>query len=269
MKILYLVPDQNMSAPVAAYARDVAERMSASLHILVVTGDDQAQAAARESYSIAQEALEGLEHSVQFEVGNPVKEMKAELKRRKYALMLLGVRPRQRVIPSQFRLLSQKIIRQADVPVMLVRDGCQSLEKVLVCSGGQEISAPVVELSSKLAGRAGLKATLLTVSPSVPSMYTGMAEIEETMEELLETETPMAQHLRASAELLTSRGIEAEIEIRHGDVVEAILEEANVGGYDLIVLGAAEGMTWRGLLLGNVTQQIINRASSAVLVVKK
>jgi nucleotide-binding universal stress UspA family protein len=183
--------------------------------------------------------------------------------------MLFGVRPRKRVIPSQFRRLSQKIIRQADVPVMLVRDECQSLEKILVCSGGQEISAPVVELSSKLAGRAGLKATLLTVSPSVPSMYTGMAEIEETMEELLETETPMAQHLRASAELLTGRGIEAEIEIQHGDVVEAILEEANVGGYDLIVLGAAEGMTWRGLLLGNVTQQIINRAASAVLVVKK
>jgi nucleotide-binding universal stress UspA family protein len=152
---------------------------------------------------------------------------------------------------------------------MLVRHVSRKLERMLVCTGGLEISDPVVNLSAKLADQAGLKATLLTVSTAVPSMYTGMEEIEETLEELLETDTPVAQHLRHSAEQLTKSGVPAEIKIRHGDVVEAILEETLEGNYDLVVLGETEGATLRGLLLGNVTQQIINRAPSAVLISKK
>jgi nucleotide-binding universal stress UspA family protein len=99
-------------------------------------------------------------------------------------------------------------------------------------------------------------------------MYTGMMEMEETLEELLETDTPLAQHLRGSADTLSKSGIEAEIKVRHGDVVEAILEETAEGQYDLVVLGETQGQTLRGLLLGNVTQQIINRAPSAVLISK-
>lgn len=51
-------------------------------------------------------------------------------------------------------------------------------------------------------------------------------------------------------------------------MVEGILEETDTGNYDLVVLGSTEGFTLRGILLGNVTQQIINRAACAVLVVK-
>ena len=111
---------------------------------------------------------------------------------------------------------------------MLVRHGSKKLDRILVCTGGQEISEPVVDLSAKLADQADLKTTLLTVSTSVPSMYTGMGEMEETLGELLETETPVAQHLRRSAEQLTGRGVQAEVKIRYGDVVEAILEETMV-----------------------------------------
>jgi nucleotide-binding universal stress UspA family protein len=151
---------------------------------------------------------------------------------------------------------------------MLVRSVSRNFERMLVCTGGMEISKPVVNLSAKLAGTTGLLATLLTVSAAVPSMYTGMKVMDESLEKLLETETPMAQHLRRSAEALTASGIQAEIKISHGDVAEAILEETKEGHYDLVVLGETEGSTLRGLLLGNVTQQIINRAPCAVLISK-
>jgi nucleotide-binding universal stress UspA family protein len=100
-------------------------------------------------------------------------------------------------------------------------------------------------------------------------MYTGLDEMEETIEELLVTDTPLAQHLRKCAAILTEHDIEAEIEIKQGDVVEAILEEAVEGKYDLIVLGESGARKLRGMLMGNVTQQIINRAASAVLVYKQ
>ena len=173
------------------------------------------------------------------------------------------------MIPSKFRLMIQKIIKQSEIPVLLVRKSSENLDRMLVCTGGLEISEPVVSLSARLAGQVGMQATLLTVSAPVPSMYTGMDEMEETLEEVLETETPLSLHLRKSAEMLTKSGINAEIKVNHGDVVEAILEEAGSALYDLVVLGSTEGWTLRGLLLGNVTQQIINRAPCAVLVVKQ
>jgi nucleotide-binding universal stress UspA family protein len=194
--------------------------------------------------------------------------MEAELARQDYTMMLFNVPRRRRLIPSNYRILSQRIIKRANVPVMLVRNVSKNFERMLVCTGGLEISEPVVHLSTKLAGSTGLLATLLTVSVAVPSMYTGMEELDESLEKLLGTDTPVAQHLRHSAEELTTHGIPAEIKIRHGDVVEAILEETKEGHYDLVVLGETEGSTLRGLLLGNVTQQIVNRAPCAVLISK-
>ena len=109
--------------------------------------------------------------------------------------------------------------------------------------------------------------------PGVNAQEKTRAELVKSLkigaQEMLETETPMARHLRRSASLLTEAGIEAEIKVRHGDVVEAILEETGTGQYDLVVLGSTESWTLQGLLLGNVTQQIINRAPCAVLVVKQ
>jgi nucleotide-binding universal stress UspA family protein len=139
---------------------------------------------------------------------------------------------------------------------------------MLVCTGGQEVSETVVNTSAALAKAAGVKMTVLYVAGVVPSMYTGLGEMEETLEELLETDTPLSQHLRSCAETLTEAGVEAQIELRRGSVVEEILEESSAGDYDLIVLGAsATGIP--ELMTSKVTQQIINRAGSAVLVVKQ
>jgi nucleotide-binding universal stress UspA family protein len=142
------------------------------------------------------------------------------------------------------------------------------LERILICTGGQEISEPVVKLSANLAREANLKATLMYVSGAVPSMYTGMGEIEERLDDILETDTPLAKHLRMSAEMLAKNNIEAQVEFRHGDVAENIILEAQNGDYDLVVLGTSGSNTFAGMLLGNVTQQVVNRAGCAVLIVK-
>ncbi len=268
MSILYLVADQAMEEKRARFVAKVAARMHTNVQILVVARDPEVLAKAEEGFSQSGHVFDGTDSAVRFVLGDPVAEMQAELVKGSYALLLMGVGRRKRLIPSTFRLLSQQVLRKSSVPVLLVRDGSVDLDRMLVCTGGMEISAPVVKLSARLAGQVGLEATLLTVSPPVPSMYTGMDEMDETIEEILETETPLGQHLRNSAQLLAESGIKAEVKMVHGDVAEAILEETKTGDFDLVVLGSSEGWTLRGMLLGNVTQQIINRAACAVLVVK-
>lgn len=268
MNLLYLIASQEVNPSVAAFIGRVSEMMDASLTILVT-----AEEAKRLKKLKAQvEALDALPVSsterTLFVQDDPVTAMDAELANRDYTMVLLNVPRRRRVIPSPYRFLSQRIIKHASVPVMLVRNVSTKLERILACTAGSEISRPVVELSAMLASTAGLTTTLLTVSAAVPSMYTGMNWMDESLGNLLKTDTPVAQHLRQCAGVMTEHGIQADVKINHGDVVEGILEEAVKGDHDLIVLGETHGDTLRGMILGNVTQQIINRAPCAVLISK-
>ena len=268
MKILYLVLNQEISPITTRFAAKVATRLEAGVHVLVASPDQEVLERAEASLASSQEDFSTMPVTTEFVTGDPLSAFEQALKKDDYELLLVRVNRRQNLVPTPFRLMIYKIIKQSPIPVLLVRKASEELDRMLVCTGGLEISKPVVALSARLAGQAGMQAVLLTVSAAVPSMYTGMMEMDETIEELLETETPLAQHLRHSASLLTENGIDAEIKVRHGDVVEAILEEASSGMYDLVVLGSTESWTLRGLLLGSVTQQIINRAPCAVLVVK-
>lgn len=266
--LLYLIANPELNPSVAAFVGQVAEKMGASLTILVAA-EEAKKLNKLKGQVQALDPLPGSSVERTFFVqDDPLAAMSAELANRDYSMVLLNVPRRRRVIPSPYRFLSQRIIKHASVPIMLVRNVSTKLERVLVCTAGSEISKPVVELSAMLANTAGLTATLLTVSAAVPSMYTGMNWMDESLGALLETDTPVAQHLRQCAEVLAESGIRAEVKINHGDVVEGILEEAVKGNHDVIVLGETHGDTLRGMILGNVTQQIINRAPCAVLISK-
>ena len=51
------------------------------------------------------------------------------------------------------------------------------------------------------------------------------------------------------------------------DIVETVLAEAE--GYDLIIVGASEEPVFRNLLLGDISEQIAERASVTVIIVKR
>jgi nucleotide-binding universal stress UspA family protein len=267
MKFLYLSVGQILSDKVATFVSEMADRTGSSVTLFVVIDHEKYREKMKERVSKIEKIIKApLE--IKMETGNPLPLILEEIEGGEYDIAVLGIRRRRRLVPSAYRILSQKIIKQSPIPVMLVRESNLKLERILVCTGGQEISVRVVKFSAEFAQAADLEATLLYVAGAVPSMYTGMEEIEERLDELLETDTPLAKHLRMSAELLAKNNIEAQVEFRHGDVAESIILEAQEGDYDLIVLGTSGSNTIAGMLLGNVTQQVINRASCAVLIVK-
>jgi nucleotide-binding universal stress UspA family protein len=268
MKFLLLAINQSLDIPHLDYSVDVAKRTGSSMTMLVITKEEIPPEKTKEFLAGVQGRFLDVPHEIKFTVGNPRQLMLNEIEDENYDLVIMGIHPRRRVVPSAYRLLSQKIIKQSPIPVMLVREADPRLERILICTSGQDISEPVVEFSANLAGTAGLKATLLYVTGAVPSMYTGMYEMEEKLEKLLITDTPLANHLRTSAEVLAENNVEAQIELRRGDVAESILQEAEEGDIDLIVLGVSGSNILTGMLLGNVTQQIINHACCAVLIVK-
>jgi len=53
------------------------------------------------------------------------------------------------------------------------------------------------------------------------------------------------------------------------DVVDSVIDEAQAGSHDLIVVGATEEPLFRNLLMGNVSGQIAGRAQVTVVMVKR
>ena len=67
---------------------------------------------------------------------------------------------------------------------------------------------------------------------------------------------------------LESAGLTVKVELLEGPMAEAILRVAETRGANLIVLGARGSSSLQGLLLGSVSQKVIQYTTCPVLVVR-
>jgi nucleotide-binding universal stress UspA family protein len=144
------------------------------------------------------------------------------------------------------------------------------LERILICSGGGDIAELVTEAGASLARVVGARATLLHVVTPVASMYTGLGEIEESLSQLLQSDTPIARNLRHGAEILEEHGVPAELKLRYGVVADEIIRESLEGDHDLILMGAKKGLVrFKRLMLGAMTKEVVEKSVRSVLVVRR
>jgi nucleotide-binding universal stress UspA family protein len=100
-------------------------------------------------------------------------------------------------------------------------------------------------------------------------MYTGLEQMEETLAELLQSDTDIARELKWAAEEVKKNGsVSSDLELRRGYAADEILREGQVGDYDVIVLGSSRyaGGIVR-VLMGDLTREVVGRAQRPVLVV--
>jgi nucleotide-binding universal stress UspA family protein len=168
------------------------------------------------------------------------------------------------------KLIRNFVIEIAVYGVLVVRgDRPGPLKKILVAIGGQKMNQKVVEAGARLAELFDAAVTVLFVTNPVPTMYTGLVEIEETLPELLRTDTPIARYLRWSARYLADQDVKADIEVAQGVASDKIMRLARQGDYDMVVIGAA-GMPGpiRRLFVDQVTPHVVERAPCSVLLVR-
>lgn len=165
--------------------------------------------------------------------------------------------------------LSRAVAEQIADSVLLIRNPPEALQRILICTGGHAGSNIVIERGLSLATRCGAAATILHVVSSSPSMYTGLQALNESLTDILQRETPLANHLRSAAAQVEHAGVKAELELRHGTVGEEILRAAELGEYDLIVIGAPEpGHLLDRLTLGRIGPQLLASAKSSVFIAR-
>jgi nucleotide-binding universal stress UspA family protein len=202
--------------------------------------------------------------------GDPAGEILAEIEGGGHDLVILRPNEAPGLRRHFLGSVTTRVVRQAPCSVLVAKQARSRLKRILICSGGAEVAEVVIEAGARLAQAVEARATLLHVATPVPSMYTGLGEIDESLAQLLQTDTPIARNLRRGAEILDRHQVPAELKLRYGVVAEEIIRESVEGDYDLVLVGAKKGLVRvKRLMLGAMTTQVVEKSVQSVLVVRQ
>lgn len=136
--------------------------------------------------------------------------------------------------------------------------------EILVAVDGSDYANRALDLARDLAIKYNARLRVMHVYPPVSDLL-GYSEIERIVAE----RTRVGQAiLDAALERLQGSGLDVRSELLEGPEAEAILNVAQTRQCDLIVLGRRGRSRLEGLLLGSVTQKVIQHAPCPVLVVR-
>src|ERR1043165_2261184 len=156
---------------------------------------------------------------------------------------------------------SLHVVRSSEVPVLItagVPNG-GSLRRIRVAADLPPAAGPTVALAERFARLVGAKLRLLTVFEPLPDLP-GIPPTDPTEYYALAQETLE----RDVWPLVTSSGVERMV--RQGMVVDTLLREAADWKADLLVVGS-HGKGWaQRVLLGSVTERLINHLPTSLLV---
>jgi len=270
MKILIFVSSQSNSKPAVMFGGLIARQTQSTVTLMTVIDESQNLDAAHQTLDTAGWWIPDLDVGTSIRIGAEVNCILEEINIGNYDLIILKTLQAVQIKDFLTTKTGRRVARQSPISVLVVKQKKSELHRILICTSGVDVSDPVVEMGSRLAQTTQAKVTLLHVTGSIPSMYTGLNKVEEHLSEILQTDTPMSRHLHQAVSLLVQENVDAELELRHGSVSDEILIEARNGNYDLIILGASKASTHlTGWLMGDVTYQIVNAARCPVLVVRK
>lgn len=271
MKALLCLRSFPEGAKTLLFGGMVAALEEADLVILTVVGANEDARPVEEKLNLALDQLraQGIPNGKVTKIrrGPTIAQIKEELDEEDYDMVILGTQDARRMWTAIFGSITSRVTEQVAVTVLVVRNPSPAIKRILVCIGGARTRRKIMRTAGRLAEEAGASVTVLHVTDPVPAMYTGLNAMDESLTELLQTDTPTARYLRWSADYLDRHGVDAQVVMRQGVAPEEILREARRGDYDLIVMGASTKGTLQRALSERVNQRILDEAPCPVLIV--
>lgn len=267
MKILILLDSESYKHPPVMMGKMLAESTPAELHVLVMVQKDghleNAQAVAQQ----VKIDLGATKSVVHIEEGSPDVVIREAIDDEGYQLIIVNA---ERILRLRKTLdIEPILIKQSEISLLITQNTKPKIDRILLCTGCMENDYSLLEQAASLVSHLRASVTLLhVIAGSVPTMYTGLEQIDETVEELLQTDTSYARYLRKGVEVFRQKEIESEVKIRRGIPLEEIIRETQLVNYDLVVIGSTHvNQGLKELLLGNLAVKIIDRVELPVLVV--
>jgi nucleotide-binding universal stress UspA family protein len=215
---------------------------------------------------------EATEVRTRVRVGPPAREIIREIEESHYDLVVVGQAQNNN---SLTRLLlgstAVRVVEHAPCPVIVAKGKSDPIRRILLCDSGATGPSTLKRFTTQLGGllQGDEEVAVLHVMSQM-SAGPGIDghQLRASAGQLIEEDAPEAEFIRKSVEILKQSGIHPRPEVRHGLVINEILEEARTGDYDLVVIGAYRGEGWRRILLDDLAHKIIIQVDRPILVVR-
>lgn len=297
MSVLIATNGSAQSEAALQLGAQIAAQGRASLTILTVSRDqaDRSQASVDEVLARARRVVDPQVAAVRTVVrtGHPATEIVREAEEGSCALVVVGQRAGRNLV-TRFRFGSTaiRVVEHAPCPVIVAKGRIQPTRRILLCdSGGRDLhaglSAPLNRSAAPVRIRSGrsvvnrfmdLRADLLAENSELVVLHVmsqmsagpGVKgrQLRSEAEELISQRTPEGELLRRDIRALEALGIHAWPKVRHGLVVEEILDEVQTGDYDMVAIGAYRGEGWQRILLDDLTHRLVVELDRPVLVLR-
>ena len=166
-------------------------------------------------------------------------------------------------------MMSRRLANRIGDSVLIIQQPPKAIQRILVCTGGHPASNIVIERGLQLGKALDAEVTILHVTTSMPTMYTGLPAVEEGLQQILSRDTPLAGHLRAAAKKAEENGVKAKLELRHGVVAEEILRACEMEDFHLLVIGSPEPRrVFDVLALGRIGPQLLTSVKIPLMIAR-
>ena len=165
------------------------------------------------------------------------------------------------------------VAEHAPCPVFIAKGVPRPLQRVLICDSGGG-APPLIQLLAEARWlhpliRPAQVRVLHVMSQMVAAPGVPAAQLTADAGELMARSTLEGRLLAEDVASLLADDFAVEAKVRHGLVLEEIIEEMREGDYDLIVIGAHRRLGWQSYLLTDLAQAIIAHADRSVLLLRR
>ncbi len=143
------------------------------------------------------------------------------------------------------------------------------MKNILVATDGSKNAFKALMKTKQLAQHIGAKVTIINVaSLPLPLNITSKDHMAIEQEALIRNEEKSLLLLEEALKCFEGFNGEVCTVTRNGDAGEEIIEEAEKGDYDLIVMGSRGRGIFSRTILGSVSNKVLNHINKNVLIIK-
>jgi nucleotide-binding universal stress UspA family protein len=220
----------------------------------------------------------GCDVTLKIETGPAEEGILNEVDQHFYHLVCIGWYRRYGLRRLLYGSITRYLGQHVPVPLLVVSSQAEGLERMLICTSGERAGETDAYVGGTVAALVGADVTMLHVMSQIALTPDAQLEdLEEDYTALQERGAREGTHLKRTLNILAEQGVPAEqrrAKVRHGLVLDEIIQEVRQGSYDLVVFGAhqvPENRSQRGLralLQENIADQILTSVKRPVLIVR-
>ena len=213
----------------------------------------------------------GFETQCFLQIGKPAEQILHTAHEEEVDLIVLGEGSKETLRRRAVGPTNERVIANATRPILLVKENSHEAKRFLFLHSGQQGLATMRRFL-RYAGellRRKTEVTVLHVMSQIGASYRiSDWQLLAEAEEMIKQKTLEGEWLAGTlAAVKKARKVKAVPKVRHGLVVDEILNEANNGDYDIIVLGNHRRGGWQEILVDDIAKHVISSVPQSVLVV--